>query len=76
MRAPGMTWSRLPLFVWANYATGMLQVLGTPVLAIALLLLAFERICALGIFDPDYRRRPDSVPAPVLVLFASRPSTS
>src|SRR5580693_9503042 len=48
MRAPGMTWSRLPLFVWANYATGLIQVLGTPVLAITLLLLAFEHIAKVG----------------------------
>ncbi len=53
MRAPGMTWGRLPLFVWANYATGLIQVLGTPVLAITLLLLAFERIAHVGIFDPN-----------------------
>jgi cytochrome c oxidase subunit I len=53
MRAPGMTWSRLPLFVWANYATGLIQVLGTPVLAITMLLLAFERIAHVGIFDPN-----------------------
>src|SRR5436853_327500 len=44
MRAPGMTWSRLPLFVWANYATAIIQVLGTPVLAITLMLVALERI--------------------------------
>src|SRR3569833_42002 len=53
MRAPGMTWSRLPLFVWANYATGLIQVLGTPVLAITILLLAFERVANVGIFDPN-----------------------
>src|SRR3954451_46861 len=53
MRAPGMTWSRLPLFVWSNYATGLIQVLGTPVIAITLLLLAFERVARVGIFDPD-----------------------
>src|ERR1700761_5573735 len=53
MRAPGMPWSRLPLFVWANYATGLIQVLGTPVLAITMLLLAFERIAHVGIFDPN-----------------------
>jgi len=52
MRAPGMTWSRLPLFVWANYATAIIQVLGTPVLAITLMLVALERIFKLGIFDP------------------------
>ena len=51
MRAPGMTWSRLPLFVWANYATAIIQVLGTPVLAITLMLVALERIFKLGIFN-------------------------
>ena len=52
MRAPGMTWSRLPLFIWAHYATSIIQLLGTPVLAIALLLVVFERAFNLGIFDP------------------------
>jgi cytochrome c oxidase subunit I len=53
LRAPGMTWSRLPLFIWAHYATSLIQVLGTPVLAITLLLLAVERIAKVGIFDPN-----------------------
>src|SRR3954471_21611343 len=44
MRAPGMTWSRLPLFVWSHYATSIIQVLATPVIAITLVLLALERI--------------------------------
>jgi cytochrome c oxidase subunit 1 len=52
MRAPGMTWGRLPLFVWANYATSLIQVLGTPVVAITLALLALERGFHIGIFDP------------------------
>ena len=52
MRAPGMTWFRLPLFFWAIYATSMIMVLGTPVLAITLLLVAVERIFGVGIFDP------------------------
>src|ERR1700756_4807022 len=52
MRAPRMTWSRLPLFVWAHYATSIIQLLGTPVLAITLLLVVFERAFNLGIFDP------------------------
>jgi cytochrome c oxidase subunit I len=52
MRAPGMTWSRLPLFIWAHYATSIIQLLGTPVLAITLLLIVFERAFNLGIFDP------------------------
>jgi cytochrome c oxidase subunit 1 len=51
MRAPGMTWSRLPLFIWAMYATSIIQLLGTPVLAITLLLVVFERAFNLGIFD-------------------------
>ena len=53
MRAPGMTWSRLPLFIWAHYATSIIQLLGTPVLAITLLLVVFERAFNLGIFDPS-----------------------
>jgi cytochrome c oxidase subunit 1 len=53
MRAPGMTWMRLPLFVWANYATGLIQILGTPVVAIALVLIAVERVMHVGIFDPN-----------------------
>ena len=53
MRAPGMTWSRLPLFVWANYATAIIQVLGTPVLAISLLLVAMDRVFHFGFFDPQ-----------------------
>jgi cytochrome c oxidase subunit I len=52
MRAPGMTWDRLPLFIWAHYATSVIQLLGTPVLAITLLLVVFERVFHLGIFDP------------------------
>src|SRR5580692_5179228 len=52
MRAPGMTWGRLPLFVWAHYATSLIQVLGTPVLAIAVGLVAVERLFRVGIFDP------------------------
>jgi cytochrome c oxidase subunit 1 len=53
MRAPGMTWSRLPLFVWAHYATSLIQILGTPVLAITLVLVALERVFHLGIFNPS-----------------------
>jgi len=52
MRCPGMTWFRLPLFVWANYATALIMVLGTPVLAITILLVALERGLKIGIFDP------------------------
>ena len=42
MRAPGMTWFRMPLFVWANYATSLIQVLGTPVLAVTIVLLVLR----------------------------------
>jgi cytochrome c oxidase subunit I len=52
MRCPGMTWFRLPLFVWSHYATSLIMILGTPVLAITILLLAAERIFRVGIFDP------------------------
>jgi cytochrome c oxidase subunit 1 len=52
MRAPGMTWFRLPLFVWSNYAASILMVLGTPVLAITLVLVVLERVMGIGVFDP------------------------
>ncbi|HOE95849.1 MAG TPA: cytochrome c oxidase subunit I [Candidatus Sumerlaeota bacterium] len=52
LRAPGLTWFRMPLFVWALYATSIIQVLATPVLGITLLLLAIERVAHVGIFDP------------------------
>jgi cytochrome c oxidase subunit I len=52
LRAPGMLWSRLPLFVWSHYATSLILVLATPVLAITLLLLVAERALGIGIFDP------------------------
>jgi cytochrome c oxidase subunit 1 len=52
LRAPGLSWSRLPLFLWALYATSIIQVLATPVLAITLLLLILERVAQIGIFDP------------------------
>jgi cytochrome c oxidase subunit 1 len=52
MRAPGLTWDRLPLLVWALYSTSLIQVLATPVIAITLLLLILERTLGIGIFDP------------------------
>ena len=52
MRAPGLTWRRLPLFIWSHYAVSIIFLLGTPVLAITLLLVFFERAFNLGIFDP------------------------
>jgi len=53
MRAPGMTWYRMPLFVWSLYATSLIMVLGTPVLAITILMVALERGLGIGIFDPN-----------------------
>src|SRR6187397_2305467 len=52
MRAPGMTWFRLPLFIWAHYATSLVMILGTPVVAITILLVAAERIFQFGFFNP------------------------
>jgi len=52
MRAPGLTWFRLPLFVWAHYAASVIMVLATPVVAIAIVLVALERVAGIGIFDP------------------------
>src|SRR5439155_12463476 len=53
MRAPGLTWFRLPLFIWSHYATSLIMVLGTPVLAITILLVASERLFHFGFFDPS-----------------------
>ncbi|MGA7796669.1 MAG: cytochrome c oxidase subunit I [Candidatus Acidiferrales bacterium] len=52
MRAPGLTWFRMPLFLWSIYATSIIMVLGTPVLAITIFLLALERLFHVGIFSP------------------------
>jgi cytochrome c oxidase subunit 1 len=52
MRAPGLTWFRLPLFIWAHYATSIIMILGTPVIAITVLLVGLERVFRIGIFDP------------------------
>jgi cytochrome c oxidase subunit 1 len=53
MRCPGMTWDRLPLFVWSMYATSLIMILGTPVVAITLLLVVFERVFSIGVFSPE-----------------------
>jgi cytochrome c oxidase subunit I len=52
MRAPGLSWFRLPLFVWAMYGTSIIQILGTPVIAITVVLLGVERLLRVGLFDP------------------------
>jgi cytochrome c oxidase subunit I len=72
MRAPGMTWSRLPLFVWAHYATSIIMLLGTPVIAITLVLVVLERALNLGIFDAS--RGGDPVLFQHLFWFYSHPA--
>jgi cytochrome c oxidase subunit 1 len=72
MRAPGMTWSRLPLFVWSHYATSIIMLLGTPVIAITLILVVLERTLNLGIFDPN--RGGDPVLFQHLFWFYSHPA--
>jgi cytochrome c oxidase subunit 1 len=72
MRAPGMTWSRLPLFVWSHYATSIIMLLGTPIIAITLLLVVLERTLNLGIFDPS--RGGDPVLFQHLFWFYSHPA--
>ncbi|MCI0658669.1 MAG: cytochrome c oxidase subunit I [Acidobacteria bacterium] len=52
MRAPGLTWFRLPLFIWAHYGMSIIVILGTPVIAITIVMLALERVFRLGFFDP------------------------
>jgi len=72
MRAPGMGWFRLPLFVWAHYATSLIQVLGTPVIAITIVMLFVERAFGFGIFDPQ--RGGDPVLFQHLFWFYSHPA--
>jgi cytochrome c oxidase subunit 1 len=52
LRAPGMTWFKMPLSVWSLYATAWVQVLATPIIGITLLLVTVERLLGIGIFDP------------------------
>ncbi len=72
LRAPGITWMRLPLFVWAIYATSVIQVLATPVLGMTLLLVAVENVFGFGIFDPA--RGGDPVLFQHLFWFYSHPA--
>ena len=53
LRPPGMGWFKMPLFLWALYATAIIQILATPVLGITLLMLIAERAASIGIFDPS-----------------------
>jgi cytochrome c oxidase subunit 1 len=72
MRAPGLTWFRMPLFLWAMYATSLIMILGTPVLAVTLFTVALERVFHLGIFDPS--RGGDPVLFQHLFWFYSHPA--
>ncbi|HKW18496.1 MAG TPA: cytochrome c oxidase subunit I [Terriglobales bacterium] len=72
MRAPGLTWSRLPLFVWSHYAVSLIMLLATPVIAITLLLMVLERTLNLGIFDAS--RGGDPVLFQHLFWFYSHPA--
>ena len=53
MRAPGMGWFRLPLFVWSTYATAWIQIIATPIIAITIVLVILERLFGVGVFDPS-----------------------
>ncbi len=72
MRAPGMTWFRLPLFIWSMYATSLIMILGTPVIAITIFLVAIDRLFHLGVFDPA--RGGDPVLFQHLFWFYSHPA--
>src|ERR1051325_8406200 len=72
LRAPGMKWSRLPLFIWSHYATSLVLVLATPVLAITLTLIFLDRVVGIGIFDPS--RGGDPVLYEHLFWFYSHPA--
>ena len=69
LRAPGQTWGKLPLFVWSIYATNIIQMLATPVIALTLLLLTFERTMGIGIFDAKLGGDPVFFQHFFLVLF-------
>src|SRR5688500_14412633 len=72
MRASGLTWFRMPLFVWSHYATSLIMILGTPVIAITILMVAAERIFGFGLFDPS--RGGDPVLFQHLFWFYSHPA--
>jgi cytochrome c oxidase subunit 1 len=72
MRAPGMTWMRMPLFIWGAYATSIIQVLATPVIGLTALLVTVERVLGFGFFDPA--RGGDPVLFQHLFWFYSHPA--
>jgi cytochrome c oxidase subunit 1 len=53
LRAPGMTWYRLPIFVWTTYSTAWVQIIATPVLGITLILIILDRVFGVGVFNPS-----------------------
>jgi cytochrome c oxidase subunit 1 len=72
LRAPGMSWMRMPLFVWGIYATSVIQVLATPVIGLTTLLVGIERLFGFGFFDPT--RGGDPVLFQHLFWFYSHPA--
>ena len=76
MRARGVGWMQMPLFVWAIYATSIIQVLATPVLAMTLVLVALEALFGWGIFDARARRQPRSSSSTSSGSTRTPPSTS
>jgi cytochrome c oxidase subunit 1 len=72
MRAPGLTWFKLPLFVWGIYATAIIQVLATPVIGMVVMLVAVEHVLGFGLFDPA--RGGDPVLFEHLFWFYSHPA--
>ena len=72
MRAPGMTWFRLPLFIWSYYATSIIFVLATPVVAMSMVLIVLERVTGHRHLRSDEGWRSASISASLLVLFSSR----
>src|SRR5215204_5131703 len=72
MRAPGMTWMRMPLFIWAHYAASLIMIMGTPVVAVTLLMVVLERALNFGLFDPS--RGGDPVLYQHLFWFYSHPA--
>jgi len=72
LRAPGITWMKMPLFVWALYATSIIQVLATPVIGLTTLLVGIEKVAGFGLFDPG--RGGDPVLMQHMFWFYSHPA--
>jgi cytochrome c oxidase subunit 1 len=72
LRAPGIGWMKMPLFVWAIYATSIIQVLATPVIGLTTLLVGIEKVGGFGLFDPG--RGGDPVLMQHLFWFYSHPA--